>query len=267
MRYLPVGPLRLETLAGVRLPPLFALDDRLPQFLLLQFADVPRTISSPGLFAIADLLARELGLRSCTPDIGVRGLEPAISDDIVTESALSDALLNLTCKTHNDWAARSVRATAVWPSTKGAGILIAQPDTGVAAHPALTPGIDSALAYNILTNAPGAEDPLRAGSGNPGHGTATSSTIIGRLTVDGIAPEAKVAPLRMIESVVIFDGAPITRAIMHAIGINAHIITMSLGGLFISPSLRAALKAAVDNDIIVCAAAGNCVQPIVDYPA
>lgn len=264
---------RLEAVAGTKLPPLTGLDPDLPLFLVLQFADLPRTVSTPGLFAVADLLARELGLRSCTPDVGVRGLEPATDDDIASESALGDKLLNLICKTQNDppnqrdWAARNVRATTVWPSTKGAGILIAQPDTGVATHPALAAGLDMSRAHDVLTNQPGAVDPLRAGSGHPGHGTATSSVVVGRLTVDGIAPDAKLVPIRAIESVVVFDGAPIARAIMHAIRIGAHVITMSFGGLFISASLRAALRAAVEQDIIVSAAAGNCVQPIVVYPA
>src|SRR6478752_2140146 len=56
---------RLEALVGAELPPLMPLDEDLPQFLVLQFADVPRTVSTPGLFAIADQLARELDLRSC----------------------------------------------------------------------------------------------------------------------------------------------------------------------------------------------------------
>jgi serine protease len=264
---------RLQELIGETLPPLVRLDEDLPEFLVLQFADVPRTISTPGLFSVADFLGRELGLRSCTPDVGVRGLEPAVADDLASESALGDSLMNLTCRTRNPdpedrgWAARSVRAPQVWDRTKGAGILIAQPDTGVAAHPAIDPGLDMAHAHDVMTGQAGAADPLRTGSGNPGHGTATASVIIGRSTVQGIAPEAKVAPIRTIESVLVFEGAPIARAIMHAIRIQAHVITMSLGGLFISPALRAALDAAVRNDVIVCAAAGNCVQPIVVYPA
>lgn len=263
---------RLEVVLATPVPPLFALDPDLPQFLVLQFADVPRRVSTPGLFAMADLLTRELNLVSCTPDVGVRGLEPATDDDLATESAVGDRLMNLTCKTTNpaptveDWAARSVRADRVRPQT-GLGIRIAQPDTGVADHPAIMPGLDADAAFNVMTNQPGAIDPLRSGSGNPGHGTATSSVVIGQSTVSGVAPGAKVIPIRTIESVVVFDGAPIARAIMYAIRNDAHVITMSLGGLFFSPALKAALAQAVANNVIVCAAAGNCVQPIVVYPA
>jgi len=265
---------RIAALAGAPAPELGPLDpELLPRFLVLQFADVARTISTPALFALADLLVSELGLVSCTPDVAVRGLEPPTADDLEVESAIADPLLKLTCLTTNKppldhhWAVLSVRAEKVWPQTTGQGIVVAQPDTGVAAHPAIEAGLDMARAFNVMTGQAGAVDPLQSGIGNPGHGTATSSVVIGQGNPQGIAPGARVVPIRTIESVVVFDGTPIAKAIAYAIKIQAHVITMSLGGLFLSPALKAALVKAVQADIIVCAAAGNCVQPIVVYPA
>lgn len=265
---------RLERLIGSKAPALFALDPDLDRFLVLQFSDIARTVSAPSLFEVADLLARELELISCTPDTAVVGLEAPVSDDLASESAVADPIMQLTCLTHNPkpndpfWAAASVRADKVWDRTRGAGVVIAQPDTGVADHQAINAGLDISKAFNVMTNKPGAVDPLKKGSGNPGHGTATSSVVIGNANgIRGVAPEAKVVPIRAIESVVVFDGAPIARAIMYAIRIGAHVITMSLGGLFISPALKAALAKAVENGVIISAAAGNCVQPIVVYPA
>ena len=111
---------------------------------------------------------------------------------------------------------------------------------------------------------------LNEEANNPGHGTATSSTVISRLLgqISGSAPEAKVVPIRCVDSVVLgIDGTPLARALLHAKRIEADVITMSLGGPFYSPSVAAAIQQAVDAGIIVCAAAGNCVQPIVVYPA
>ena len=75
-------------------------------------------------------------------------------------------------------------------------------------------------------------------------------------------------PIRCVDSVILgIDGTPIARAVLHAKRIKADVITMSLGDPFYSPSLAAAIEQAVNAGIIVCAAAGNCVQPIVVYPA
>jgi len=149
--------------------------------------------------------------------------------------------------------------------------VLIQPDTGVSLHVELEAGaLDRNKAWNILNNTGDPTDPLSDAAGNPGHGTATSSTVISRLRgrIAGSAPEAQVVPIRCVDSVILgLDGSPIARAVLHAKRIGADVISMSLGGPFYSPSLAAAIAQAVDEDIIVCAAAGNCVQPIVVYPA
>src|SRR5262249_2202006 len=129
--------------------------------------------------------------------------------------------------------------------------------------------LDLSKAKNILNNSKDPTDPLSSQEGNPGHGTATASTVISRLLgkIAGSAPEARVVPIRCVDSVILgIDSTPLARGIMHAKRIGADVITMSLGGPFYSPSVAAAIKEAVDAGIIVCAAAGNCVQPIVVYP-
>ncbi|OWK22165.1 hypothetical protein AJ88_15620 [Mesorhizobium amorphae CCBAU 01583] len=55
------------------------------------------------------------------------------------------------------------------------------------------------------------------------------------------------------------------KAVDHAVNISAHVITMSLGGIW-SRSLRRAIRKAVEHDVIVIAAAGNCVGLVV-WPA
>ena len=125
----------------------------------------------------------------------------------------------------------------------------------------------------------GARDPLTAGRwfDNPGHGTATSSVIVseggvgtiidttspGRIT--GVAPDAQLLPIRAIKSVVRVAQWRVARAIDIAVKNNAEIITMSLGGLP-SFSLKKAIKRATKSNVIVMAAAGNCVRKVV-YPA
>lgn len=253
------------------------LDADLPTFLVLQFPGVLRTISTPGLFEMAAEIASARNLVSCTPDTGTTFAAQPSLDDPSAESAIGDAILKLTCWVDEDvslakhWALSSIRAEEAWELSRGTGIVIAQPDTGVAQHVELEAGaLDLARAQNILNGTNDPTDPLVAGSGNPGHGTATSSVAVSRQTgaLAGSAPDATLVPIRCVESVVFsIDGTPIARAVLHAIRIRADVISMSLGGPFYSPSLGEAIAKAVDAGIIVCAAAGNCVQPIVVYPA
>jgi hypothetical protein len=253
------------------------LDQDLPQFVVLQFPGVQRTISTPTLYAMANELARGLNLVTCAPDVGATFVVDPDPDNPITESAVGDGILKLTCwAEENDtlpkrWAIESIRADKAWQKTRGAGILVAQPDTGVAPHPEIEAGaLDLKKGKNILNNSDDPTDPLIAGTGNPGHGTGTCSVVISRVagTIVGSAPEATLVPIRCIESVIVgIDGTPIARAVAHAKRIGADVITMSLGGPFYSPALGAAVAQAVEDGIIVCAAAGNCIQPFVVYPA
>jgi serine protease len=268
---------RIRVMLGARGFELDPFDPDLPNFAVLQFPGVARTISAPTLYGMADELARNLGLLSCVPDVGATFVEDPNPIDPITESVIGDAILKITCWADEDsnlpkqWAINSIRADKAWAKTRGAGIIVAQPDTGIAKHGEVDPSaIDLAKAKNILNNTNDPTDPLPAGSGNPGHGTATSSLVISRKAgmIVGSAPEAMLVPIRCVQSVIIgIDGSPLARAVLHAKRIGADVITMSLGGPFYHAALGEAIKQAVDAGIIVCAAAGNCVQPIVVYPA
>ncbi|MFK4728013.1 S8 family serine peptidase [Bradyrhizobium niftali] len=251
------------------------LDDQLPKFFVLQFPGVPRTIAPPRLFAAADFLCDKLSLVSCVPDIGsTLYAEPdaRLLRDGAPESAITNAFCWSDAAAPEDmhWAPNAIKADLAWTleNGKGDGILVAQPDTGIATHPELELGMfDLERAANVLEGGSDPKDPLRAGTANPGHGTATSSVVASRVQgkIVGAAPLAKVIPIRCIEDVKIFDGAPVARAILHAVSVNADIISMSLGGIY-SPSIAAALEKAVAAGCIVVVASGNCVGFVV-YPA
>jgi hypothetical protein len=162
------------------------------------------------------------------------------------------------------WALEDMRVPGAWTRSpaRGAGITVAQPDTGVTAQPELQPGIDAARQRDLLDNDNDATDPLTKRwfwLDNPGHGTATASVVMSRDpgTVTGSAPGSSLVPLRAIRSVVlVFDG-DVARAVEYARQQGCHVITMSLGGVGFSPALRAAINAAIDDGLLVLAAAGN----------
>ncbi|WP_405232244.1 S8 family peptidase [Lentisalinibacter salinarum] len=84
--------------------------------------------------------------------------------------------------------------------------------------------------------------------------------------MSGSAPAATLVPLRVSSGVVHFSFRRLALAIDHAIGIDADIISMSLGGPFASRSLERVLDAAAARGIISLAAAGN-VWPWGVHPA
>ena len=250
-------------------------DDDDGVFVIMQIPALERTTSRPGLFSISYALADELGLRSVEPDLGT---DLFTEDHIETgpdgEGAVGGAIAGL-CFLQNTpapadhrWALKTIKADRAWDiaTTRGAGILIGQPDTGVATHDELEAGsLDLARGIDIVDGDSDPTDPRT--NGNAGHGTGTASVVISRDTnpLSGSAPAATVVPIRCIERVAVFNASPVARAIDHARSSGCHIVTMSLGGL---PSwgLYRAVKRAVRNDMIVLAAAGNCVKTVV-WPA
>ncbi|PVB60095.1 S8 family serine peptidase [Labrenzia sp. 011] len=169
------------------------------------------------------------------------------------------------------WALRAIRIREAWNMSpagrdQGAGIVIAQPDTGLTSHTELR-DIQIKDPIDLIQGDADPADPLTAWFGNNGHGTATASVVVSKASGDvlGSAPKAVLMPIRAIRSVVRTSQLSIAEAINHAVRNGAHVITMSLGGL---PSffLRAAVRRAVRNNIIVLAASGNCVRQVV-YPA
>ena len=171
-----------------------------------------------------------------------------------------------------DWALQAMRVRDAWQFSSNTGhaacgldIVVAQPDTGVTQHPELA-GVASVPGYDFVDDKEGNADPLDY-IGNPGHGTATASVLIsgsaGKVT--GVAPKARHMPIRAIESVVRVTQLSVAEAIEFAIQNGAHVITMSLGGVP-SFALWFALRRAVEQNLIVLAAAGNCVGEVV-FPA
>ena len=186
------------------------------------------------------------------------------------------------CSRREDWALSDTNVQAAWalPTPRGgrpqgAGIVIAHPDTGYTRHPEFTQDgrvlIDRGYDFEDEKRDP--KDPLKGLA--PGHGTATGSVMMsapGDQTpqvphfVTGVAPRARLIPIRVATGVVHLSFRRLVRAVYYAIEQNAHIISLSLGGPFYSVALQIAVQSAVGRGIIVIAAAGN-VWPFVVYPA
>lgn len=245
-----------------------------PLIYVLQFPGVIREQSSSFLFDVAQQLVDELALVSCVPDVDP-GWIP--DDDLMRQAPESiGGIFWALCKsnapapTPQRWAVQAVKADQAWSAfgTQGEGILIGQPDTGVADHRELDTALDLAKGTDILAGSGLPIDPLSSSMSSPGHGTGTSSVAVSRasLSIIGSAPGATLVPVRCINGVIIGAGGAVASAIDHARLQGCHVITMSLGGPVEGADLKRAIARAVKAGMIVLAAAGNCV-PFVVYPA
>jgi hypothetical protein len=163
------------------------------------------------------------------------------------------------------WALRRTRFDdAHREGLSGTGVRISHPDTGWAHHPELDLArLDLEHDVNLV---PGegpssALDRLDDSFGLfPGHGTGTGSVIVSGHTagdVFGAAPAATLVPARCMASVIYVNSASVARAVFHACENDAHVVSMSLGGMPARALERVVKKAVYEHDIVFCAAAGN----------
>ncbi|MEA5514921.1 S8 family peptidase [Nodularia sp. UHCC 0506] len=185
----------------------------------------------------------------------------------------------------NNWGADLVKAPAAWAQGyTGKGIVIAVLDTGVDYNHA-------DLKNNIWTNSGeipgnGIDDDgngyiddvqgwsFADNSNNVidvnGHGTHVAGTIAGEnngFGVTGIAYDAKIMPVKVLND----DGAGSTSSvadgIYYAVNNGANVINLSLGGNFPNSTLEAAIQYASSKGAVVVMAAGNNGYPFTNYPA
>ncbi|WP_147283708.1 S8 family peptidase [Bosea caraganae] len=241
-----------------------------------------RLADAPAAFAAADAIVDGYGFAVVEPEIihavmpvqrlGPEGPADAESADLLPGCWVGE---EGELKSRKRWALEAITIPAAWALAKagnrpaqGQGIIIAQPDTGVTGHAELI-GIRIVKPLNLLGDGKTPTDPTDPllPEGNPAHGTATASVAVSpeSLDVSGTAPAASLMPIRAIQSVVRLSQVTTAQAIDHAVANGAHVITMSLGGIA-SFSLWRALGRAVAADVIVLAAAGNCVSEVV-WPA
>ena len=178
------------------------------------------------------------------------------------------------------WGLEMVRAAEAWPTSTGVGAIVAVIDTGVQDdHPDL--GGRLVEGFDFVGN-----DPIDSGDedsdpndGN-GHGTHVTGIVAANRDNDegiaGVAPGAKVMPIRVLDDNGEGYADDTIKAINRAINEGAHVINLSLGDfiplqstLFDDPAYKGALERAVGAGVVVVIAAGNnhlpkCENPDVD---
>jgi serine protease len=237
-----------------------------------------RLADETAAFRAADALVAAYPLDAAEPEIFFTAMPIDLPSDEPDLESIGDVLgcwaeEEDALRQRKRWALEALRVTRAWAfaeaqgrPSRGEGVLIAQPDTGITRHPEIE-GVPIVAQRNLIgARREDATDPLTRG-GNPGHGTATSSVAVSPETLDiaGSAPRASLMPIRAIENVARLSQLKVAEAIDYAVDNGAHVISMSLGGVA-SIALWRALSRAVDAGVVVVAAAGNCVRLVV-WPA
>ncbi len=176
----------------------------------------------------------------------------------------------------SQWHFNMVNAEAAWGVTQGQGVIVAVIDTGVspgklengkASRFKRVPDLketEFVKGFNFVNNNADPSD------GN-GHGTHVAGTIAQSTNngfgVAGLAPKAKIMPIKVLSDGGSGSVADIANGIRFAADNGAKVINMSLGGGMYSATLANAVKYAHKKGVTVACAAGNGSRQKVEYPA
>ncbi|WP_407676313.1 type VII secretion-associated serine protease mycosin [Plantactinospora alkalitolerans] len=167
---------------------------------------------------------------------------------------------------NDQWHLRYLKVAEAHKISQGVGVTVAVIDSGVDPHPDLR----NNLLSGTVTYAGGSGDGRR--DGDPGgHGTGMAGLVAahghGSNGALGIAPKAKILPIRDEKNRKDGTADDTAKAIEWAVSKRVGVISLSSGGGS-TPRLNTALQAAFKADIVVVAAAGN--RPgdlLVQFPA
>ena len=142
-----------------------------------------------------------------------------------------------------------------------APVVVAVIDTGVdAGHPDLAGvvqrGVTILSAQSVGCNAD------EVGTDDNSHGTHVAGIIAAdannAIGIAGVAPNARILPIKALDCTGSGSVSDIAEAIVYAVDHGARIINISLGASSDSTILEAAVQYAVDRDVLIVAAVGNC---------
>ena len=169
------------------------------------------------------------------------------------------------------WHLDQIGMPAAWTRNRGAGVVVAVIDTGLAFRdeggwmraPDLAE-TNIVSGYDFVRNDPNPDD-------EHGHGTHVSGTIAqstnNGIGVAGVAPEASIMPLKVLDANGSGGWGAIAAAIRYAADNGADVINMSLGGGMASRTVQRSIDYAHNHGVLVIAAAGNSARSRVEYPA
>ncbi|MBI2940838.1 MAG: S8 family serine peptidase [Chloroflexi bacterium] len=157
------------------------------------------------------------------------------------------------------WGLARINAPSAWDRARGTGVLVAIVDTGIDLdHPDLVARIAPGGLNFVAPGTPPADD-----NGHGTHVAGIAAASLNGLGVVGVAPEARLLPIKVLDASGSGSYYDIMDSIRYAADQGARVINLSLGGLFDVSYLRDAVNYARARGAVVVAAAGN--DPIQTY--
>lgn len=207
----------------------------------------------------------------------VYGLPEGEAEPLRDASVADDAIARPSPGAPNDpmyprqWSLPMIGAHQAWATADGSGVVVAVIDTGVAFEKfkkfRKVEDLDEGRfveGYNFITDTAHAND-------DHGHGTHVAGTIAqttnNGVGVAGVAPKAKIMPLKVLSKRGFGTAGDIADAIRFAADEGAHVMNLSLGGGPRSRVMESAVTYARKKGVLVICAAGNGGKPRVEYPA
>lgn len=263
----------------------------------LEQADGRGALSIAESWDLAYKIAKTSGVRDCDPSFGVYDNvgEPTTPAAQHYADAAAVYFPDRAAKRlpgegwkegDDDWPLQMLHAREAWAEelpqyegyqskAKGEGIVIGHPDVG---YPAAhlpdddLPAEQRLPGWNFM-DGENKKEPIDLEL--QGHGLGTASVMLsseGKGIITGVAPKAKIRPYRVTRSrfphpAVLYSSGAIrlSRAIGRALQDECHVLSISLGWLK-STALHTSVKNAYNNNVIICAAAGNYTGPFITAP-
>jgi subtilisin family serine protease len=180
---------------------------------------------------------------------------------------------------HDQWpltgSPASINAPGAWPASTGAGVLIADIDTGADfAHPDLAGKLVVGARFTRCDGTLEAGDQPSV-QDDVGHGTMTTGLMVAdtdnHVGIAAVAPDARALVIKVIDRSGRGCDPDVAAAIRYAVTRGARVINLSLGSdVPLLPTLTGsaipdAVRSAAQGGVAVALAAGNTSLPISDY--
>jgi serine protease len=169
------------------------------------------------------------------------------------------------------WNMKLIGAEQAWPRATGKGVVVAVIDTGVAAESDSKCYLAKDFGKTHFTKGYDFVNDDDHPTDDHGHGTHVAGTIAESTNngegVAGLAFDASIMPLKVLDGFGSGNSADIADAIRFAADHGAQVINMSLGSSMPDPVMHLACKYAAKKGVLVVCAAGNSGGGAVGYPA
>jgi len=178
--------------------------------------------------------------------------------------------ISSTSESSDPYAAGSLGLPCEAQISQGKGTTVAVLDTGAQLdHPALKANFKNVQRYDFVDKD---TNPSDRPVGLDDDGDGFKDRLVGHGThvagiVDLVAPAAKIMPVRVLNSEGYGDVFTISKAIRYSWRNGAHVINLSLGTSRESKLLKQMVENAIQNGLVVTAAAGNSSTNVPHYPA